>query len=348
MAHPPLTPPECDLQDFPFMPLHVARLRDSDLAAEEAPEACWYAVLLWAAAWHQIPAGSLPDNDAVLTKLIGLGRDVKTFRKHKVGAMRGFVLCDDGRLYHPIVAEQALTAWQSKLQQRWRTECARVKKANQRNGTDDAAPTFEEFMSLEKTEGQTVVVPRDNGECPQGQGVQGTGTGTGNIEEDPPNPPEGDFRDPIFIEAVQAYPEAGRLTVSLEAMGEAWDGEIDTGATPAAILAAAKAFAAGQYADSGGKVPRFDRWLRKGLWKLVSPAAPPVTPLAWNGPPDLLADLRREMGEADANGVLRMCRWDQDRSAIVTSSGTVADLIRKGGPRTLRTHQIQVLEERAA
>jgi hypothetical protein len=62
----PLTPPDCDLQDFPFMPLHVARLRDSDLASEEEPEACWYAVLLWAASWHQIPAASLPDNDAVL------------------------------------------------------------------------------------------------------------------------------------------------------------------------------------------------------------------------------------------------------------------------------------------
>lgn len=166
--------------------------------------------------------------------------------------------------------------------------------------------------------------------------------------EVPPNPPEGDFRDGAFSLAVQAYPEAGRLTVSLEAMGEAWDDEIAAGATPAAILAAAKAFAAGQYADGGGKVPRFDRWLRKGLWKLVSTATPPVTPLAWNGPPDLLAGLRREMGEDHANGVLRMCRWDQDRGAIVTSSGTVADLIRKGGPRALRAHQAQVLEERAA
>ena len=138
----PLTPPDADLQDFPFMPLHVARLRDSDLAAEGDPEGCWYAVLLWAAAWHQLPAGSLPDNDAVLTKLCGLGRDMRTFRKHRTDALRGFVACADGRLYHPVIAEQVMSGWESKLRQRYRTECATIKQRNVRNKTDDAKPSF--------------------------------------------------------------------------------------------------------------------------------------------------------------------------------------------------------------
>jgi hypothetical protein len=111
----PLTPADCDLQDFAFMPLHVARLRDSDLAATAHPEACWYAVLLWAAAWHQVPAASLPDDELVLTRLCGLGRDVKTFRRHRKDAMRGFVKCDDGRLYHEVVAEVARGSWAEKL-----------------------------------------------------------------------------------------------------------------------------------------------------------------------------------------------------------------------------------------
>jgi hypothetical protein len=113
------------------MPLHVARLRDSDLAAEEHPEACWYAVLLWAASWHQIPAGSLPDSDAVLMRLVGLGRDARTWKKHRDGALHGFVKCDDGRLYHDVVAEQVIASWQGKLEQRHRTECARIKKPKQ-------------------------------------------------------------------------------------------------------------------------------------------------------------------------------------------------------------------------
>jgi hypothetical protein len=173
----PMTPPEADLQDFPFMPLHVARLRDSDLAAEGHPEGCWYAVLLWAASWHQLPAGSLPDNDAVLARLCGLGRDLRTFRKRRDDALRGFVKCSDGRLYHPVVAEQVVAAWQSKLEQRWRTECARVKKANQRNGTDISCPTFDEFVARQRDDdvpqmsrGTKPHIPEDKGSKGQGQG----------------------------------------------------------------------------------------------------------------------------------------------------------------------------------
>jgi len=196
----PLTPPECDLQDFPFMPLHVARLRDSDLAAEVEPESCWYAVLLWAAAWHQIPAGSLPNNDAVLARLLGLGRDLRTFRKHKDAALRGFVLCDDGRLYHPVVAEQALNAWEGKLQQRWRSECARIKKSNQRNDLNVPLPTYEQFLSRRLPNPSPQVVPGDTSKSPPGQTLQekgiekGTGTGTGK------------GRTKEVVEAAQALP----------------------------------------------------------------------------------------------------------------------------------------------
>lgn len=116
----PLTPADCDLQGFPFMKLHVQRLRDSDLAAEVDPEACWYAVLLWCASWHQVPAASLPDSDVALARLVGLGRDVKTWRKHRDGALRGFIKCADGRLYHPVVADQALEAWEGR--ETFRTE----------------------------------------------------------------------------------------------------------------------------------------------------------------------------------------------------------------------------------
>lgn len=189
----PLTAADSDLQDFPFMPLHVARLRDSDMASEESPEACWYGVLLWAASWHQLPAGSLPDNDAVLTKLIGLGRDVRTFTKHKAGALRGFVKCSDGRLYHPVVAEQVAASWEGKLQQRWRTELARIKKVNQRTGADLPSPTYEEFLAAMSTgtpAKRPAHVHRDTDECPPGQGVQEKGTETG-IKDNPPTPLEG-------------------------------------------------------------------------------------------------------------------------------------------------------------
>lgn len=162
----PLTHPDCDLQDFPFMPLHVSRLRDSDLAATVDPEAAWYAVMLWAASWHQIPAASLPDDEMVLTRLCGLGRDVKTFRKCRSGAMHGFILCSDGRWYHPVVAEQANAAWKAKQEQRWRTECARIKKHNQRHGTDFEFPSLDEFIDS-GCHPVPLTIPSKSSECPQ-------------------------------------------------------------------------------------------------------------------------------------------------------------------------------------
>ncbi|MGO4151486.1 DUF1376 domain-containing protein [Cupriavidus sp. YAF13] len=155
--HQPLTPSDCDLRDFQFMPLDVVRLRDSDLAALEDPAACWAAVLLWCAAWHQLPAASLPDDDRVLSQLAGFGRVVREWQKVREGALRGWIKCSDGRLYHPVVAEKAREAWHSKVEQRWKTECARIKKHNQRHGTSVPFPTLEQFMSS----GRSRIVPRD-------------------------------------------------------------------------------------------------------------------------------------------------------------------------------------------
>lgn len=182
----PLTPSDCDLQDFPFMPLHVARLRDSDLAAEAHPEACWYAVLLWSASWHQLPAGSLPDNDAVLMRLIGLGRDAKTFKKHRADALRGWILCSDGRLYHPVVAEQVLAGWDGKLRQRHRTLCAAIRKHNERKPDEKRdSPTYDAWLSLDcpsdmnayVTVMSRVTAPKVTRETPSKRERQGEGQG---------------------------------------------------------------------------------------------------------------------------------------------------------------------------
>lgn len=143
----PLTPPDCDLREFPFMPLDVGRLRDSKLVSHVPPAQCFFAVILWCASWHQIPAASLPDDDIELARLAGFGFVVKEWKKVRAGALYGWLKCADGRLYHPVVAEKALTAWQSKHEQRWKSECARIKKHNQRHGTSIAYPTLDEFLS---------------------------------------------------------------------------------------------------------------------------------------------------------------------------------------------------------
>jgi hypothetical protein len=153
VVRPPLTPPDCDLRDFGHMPLDVRKFRDSDLVASSEPEEIVAAIMLWAASWHQIPAASLPDDDRVLAQLAGYGRVVKEWKKVRDGALRSFVKCSDGRLYHPLVAEKARTAWEGKLKQRWRTFCAAIRKHNERHPEDlKNAPEFEVWEDLGRPE----------------------------------------------------------------------------------------------------------------------------------------------------------------------------------------------------
>lgn len=182
----PLTAPDCDLQDFGFMPLDVQRLRDSDLAAEQTPEENWAALLLWAASWHQIPAASVPDTDKWLAKHAGYmarGRISKEWEDIRPGAMRSFIKCSDGRWYHPVVAEKAREAWTSKLKQRLDTEKSRIKKHNERHGTQIPYPEFDQWVADGCPTGQPLPVPSDKKDVSPGQsretGSKGQGEGQG-------------------------------------------------------------------------------------------------------------------------------------------------------------------------
>jgi len=125
---------EVDLHDFASMPLDVARLRDSDIAAEATAEEFRAAVLLWCASWHQIPPGSLPSNEQVIAKLAGFGRDVEAWRVVAEGAMRGFFPCSDGRLYHSVIVEKAIEVFEKRKTQSRRTAAAtKARLAKRRN-----------------------------------------------------------------------------------------------------------------------------------------------------------------------------------------------------------------------
>lgn len=129
----PLTPEGCDLRGLEWMPLYGGRLFGSDFDAH-ATDAEWRAALqLWWAAWNQVPAASLPDDDVALCRLAGLGRDVKAWRKVKSRALYGFALCTDGRLYHRALAAFAIESWQRRLKDRERKAKYRAQKDQPRN-----------------------------------------------------------------------------------------------------------------------------------------------------------------------------------------------------------------------
>lgn len=189
----PLTPPDCDLRDFPFMPLEVSRLRDSDLASLPDAEARWANIMSWSASWHQVPAASLPDDDAALCRLLGYGRDVKTWLKVRAaGGLRGWVKCSDGRLYHPVVAEKAIDAHERKVTQRKRSKAGNEARWGRSRGDHKDEPEGSEGSG----EGQETVHASSPSSIPQGcpsdpigapssipQGSQGTGTETGIVEK---------------------------------------------------------------------------------------------------------------------------------------------------------------------
>ena len=125
---PPLTPADCDLRDFQRMMIDISRLRQSSFDAILDDSAWRAGVNLWFSAWHAVPAGSLDNEDGSLAKAAGLGRDLKTWRNVKRDALRGFVECDDGRLYHETVCEFALEAWIEKLIQRLASGAGNAKR----------------------------------------------------------------------------------------------------------------------------------------------------------------------------------------------------------------------------
>lgn len=198
----PLVPAIVDLTDFEYMPLLVARLRTSLLTATMEPATCWSALLLWAASWHEIPASSLPDDNRLLAAAANYGRDVRGFMKIRKGALHKFVLCSDGRFYHPLVAEKALEAWLSKLAARISSGEGNLKRWGtpfDRQPIDLAIATAavclrnlnpnSRSLAKRNMSGLPITSHRDPDGIPDSipSGSQGKGS-KGNIKPNPPHP----------------------------------------------------------------------------------------------------------------------------------------------------------------
>ncbi len=132
----PLIGPEVDLSGLPGFIIHTGRLFSSELIALATPEECWCAFRLWCMAWQQTPPASLPDDERILAAFSGAGAKWKKVRDM---ALRGFVKCSDGRLYHHVVAEIALEAWEKRKKYR-----ASSKRGNEKRWTGGKASSEKE------------------------------------------------------------------------------------------------------------------------------------------------------------------------------------------------------------
>lgn len=152
----PMTPQDCDLRDFVWMPLDCNRLLTSETWVLGSAEEKVASLTLWMKSWHQVPAGSLPDNDKMLAHMSEAGTKWQKVRDH---AMRGWVKCSDGRFYHPVVCEKAREAWANKCAQKARTEAARAAKAARRGGVSDGPQAL---ITTSVTESVTEVATGSN------------------------------------------------------------------------------------------------------------------------------------------------------------------------------------------
>lgn len=145
-------------------------------------------------------------------------------------------------------------------------------------------------------------------------------------KERTPQTPLGGERE--FTEALNAYPEAGRVSTTPDKAKSAWDVACRT-ETPERLLQAVRAFAASTtaQADRANRVPSFQRWLTdKRFAVLLTGSATPT----WAGPPEIRAAIAQALGEPFARSYIDPAGWqDVPIRGLVprnaTSAGRIAD-----------------------
>lgn len=306
MAHPlpdnlpaPPIDADVDLRDYPSMLLDVVRLRDSDLAAVPDAEVFRANVLSWCASWHQIPAGSLPDDDPALARLLGYGRDVKSWAKlREAGALRGWVKCSDGRLYHPVVVEKAQEAWDGRKEASKRGKAGAAKRWARQHGVngggqnEQAMPTPSDGDSGSKALASSP--PYINSAASTGGG-NGTGTPSANAEAmlengkgregkgskgNPPIRPQSEKerasrnddtpREPTHMDLHALCKRGDSMPDRLRIE---WQAAIEQGAAPLKVIEAYRAYLALPAVAGSQFIKKPETWLRDGGWKVPANGA---------------------------------------------------------------------------
>ena len=236
----PLVPADCDCTDLDGFMLNTERLMGSEFIAVAQHEEIAAALMLWCRAWKQRPAASLPDDEKVLAAFARM--PIQRFRKLRESILHGFVKCSDGRIYHRVLAEEAIRAFEKKksFRRKRETDAERLRKwRSERSRNANETPDDTRFVA-------------------EGQG-QGQGQGQ---KKDPPNPPErGDADDreqparpdyPADFEAVWADYPARAGGNSKRAAFKAWHARIKSGVTAKEIRDGVLRYR--RYLEQSGKI----------------------------------------------------------------------------------------------
>jgi len=129
----PLVPADVVIPRLPWVPIYADRLWDSNFWGVATDAEFRAAFCLWLKSWNQRPPGSLPNDDRLLCRLAELNGNLAKWRKVKRIALRHWILCEDERLYHPVIAEFVLDAANRLNKKKQRTEAARAARLSNRD-----------------------------------------------------------------------------------------------------------------------------------------------------------------------------------------------------------------------
>lgn len=210
-AREPLVSADVDLRGYEFMPLYGDRLKKSQTWITADPAGKVAALELWWHAYaHEVPAGSLPDDDRLLADYAGFGVSVRAWLKVRPQAMRGWVMCSDGRLYHPFVAELVLEAWKGRQAHYLRTLKARIAALEKRlkSAESDAEKHHIEGLLNGLRQSLSQIPVTDPASRSHRTGQERTGQDKGNTPPSggagrQPDLDQGQDIDPIFGPMVQ-------------------------------------------------------------------------------------------------------------------------------------------------
>lgn len=250
----PLTPSDCDVSDLEWFAFHHARLHRSDWWARASDLARSRSVDLWCVAWQQIPAGSLPNNDVALAGYASFGRDADAWRMSATEILEPWILCSDGRWYHPTICEVALEAWELKQDAEARRDADAKRKREARKARKSKHDAIKRGRQKTST-GHPQDIRDASDECPSNvRSITKTKT-------DNPCSPQDTFEN-----VWSKWPKRGRER-STKAKARAALKAASSMFTPSDILRAVSAYVHSKDArkDDGEYVPGLHTWLREKL-----------------------------------------------------------------------------------
>lgn len=275
----PLVSAEVDISKLDGFMLDTRRVLSSELMALSTGEEFKAAFTLWCRAWQQQPAASLPNNPRILASFAGVSP--QRWQKIKEMALRGFVLCSDGRLYHRVLAQDANRAWEALKKRHDRTKAAT--DARKKGRYDDRHDPRDEARNDDRHEqrGDERNVDRDDlrNEVPT---VARDGTGRDVTKEKKPPPTAG---------TTPRAPGDGAAAVAarfVSLRSELWPNESSLPAPTATLRTQAQ-----QHLDAGGTVELLGEVIERGMRGWTKPTPPNSLKALANSLTDAVAGFRR-------------------------------------------------------